>query len=185
MMTDKTLKCDPGSAWIFESQCATKHRIKISSEEGSDGITRILVRLKATDTSGTFSSKYSTGGMGHSVAIDIRYTPPAEDGGESRNLVTGETLAYTVPEDGWVQATFDAIQPGTYNVTVNSRAGDDCCTPKGSANHTVRVDRPAQTSNQDSIAGGSTPVSTPNPVVIGLLAVGGLVAIGLAFMGGE
>jgi len=183
-MTDKTLKCDPASLGIFESQCASKHRSKISSEVGSDGITRILVRLKASDTSGAFSSKYSAGGMGHSVNIDIRYTPPADEGGESRNLITGETLAYTIPEDGWVQATFDAIQPGTYNILVNSRAGDECCTPKGSVNHTVRVERPEIQTN-DPFAGGSTTTSTANPIVIGILAVGGLVAIGLALMGGE
>ena len=40
-MTDKTLKCRPASLGIFESQCGTKHRVKIDSEEGSDGITKI------------------------------------------------------------------------------------------------------------------------------------------------
>ena len=54
-MTKKTFTCNPVSAWIFESQCATKHKVEIVDEVGDDGVTRIKIGLKATDTSGAFS----------------------------------------------------------------------------------------------------------------------------------
>lgn len=191
-MTDKTLNCRPASVGIFETQCGTKHRVKISSEEGSDGITKIKIRFKATDTSGAFSSGYSKGDPGHSLRIDIRYTPPAEDGGESRNIVTGETLGYVPLSGSYAEAVFDAIQPGTYNVTVKSRgAGGDCCKPGGSVTKTITVEAPepvAPTTTTDPLSGQVAPQQpSTNPMVVGLLLMAGIVAIGMAFMddGGE
>lgn len=187
-MTDKTLKCRPASLGIFETQCGTKHRVKISSEVGADGITQIKVRFKATDTSGAFDSDYSKGDPGHSIKIDIRYTPPAEDGGESSNIVTGETLGYVPLEGSYAEAVFDAIRPGTYNVTVKSRAaGGDCCTPGGSAKKTIKVEAPkpveTTTTPTDPLSGQVTPQKpSPNPAVIGMFMFVGLVAIGIAFM---
>ena len=186
-MTDKTLKCRPASVGIFETQCGTKHRVKISSEEGSDGITKIKIRFKATDTSGAFSSSYSKGDPGHSLKIDIRYTPPAEDGGESRNIVTGETLGYVPLSGSYAEAVFDAIQPGTYNVTVKSRAaGGDCCKPGGSVTKTITVEAPEPVevvTTTDPLSGQVAPQKpSPNPVVVGIAMFVGLVAIGIAFM---
>ncbi len=186
-MTDKTLKCRPASLGIFESQCGTKHRVKIDSEEGSDGITKIKIRFKATDTSGAFSSGYSGGDPGHSIKIDIRYTPPAEDGGESSNIVTGETLGYVPLSGSYAEAVFDAIRPGTYNVTVKSRAaGGDCCKPGGSVKKTIKVDAPAPveiTTTTNPLSGQVAPQKpSPNPVVIGMFMFVGLVTIGMAFM---
>lgn len=182
-MTDKTLKCRPASVGIFESQCGTKHRVKISSEDGSDGITKIKIQFKATDTTGAFSSGYSEGDPGHSLKIDIRYTPPAENGGESRNIVTGETLGYVPLSGSYAETVFDAIQPGTYNVTVKSRgAGGDCCKPGGSVTKTIKVEATAPTTT-DPLSGQVAPQQpSTNPMVIGLLLMAGFVAIGMAFM---
>lgn len=186
-MTDKTLNCRPASLGIFETQCGTKHQIKISSDVGVDGITKIKVQFKATDTSGAFDSDYSKGDPGHSVKIDIRYTPPAEDGGESKNIVTGETLGYVPLSGSYAEAVFDAIQPGTYNVTVKSRAaGGDCCKPGGSVKKTIKVEAaaPAEiTTSTDPLSGQIAPQKpSPNPVVVGLFMFVGLVTIGIAFM---
>jgi hypothetical protein len=186
-MTDKTLKCRPASLGIFETQCGTKHQVKISSEVGVDGITKIKVQFKATDTSGAFDSDYSKGDPGHSVKIDIRYTPPAEDGGASRNIVTGETLGYVPLEGSYAEAVFDAIQPGTYNVTVQSRgAGGDCCKPGGSVKKTIKVETPDPaelTTTTDPLSAQVAPQKpSPNPVVVGMFMFVGLVTIGIAFM---
>lgn len=186
-MTDKTLKCRPASLGIFETQCGTKHQVKISSEVGVDGITKIKVQFKATDTSGAFDSDYSKGDPGHSVKIDIRYTPPAEDGGASRNIVTGETLGYVPLEGSYAEAVFDAIQPGTYNVTVQSRgAGGDCCKPGGSVKKTIKVETPDPaelTTTTDPLSTQVAPQKpSPNPVVVGMFMFVGLVTIGIAFM---
>lgn len=188
-MTTKTLDCNPANLGIFETQCASKHKIKISSEMGSDGINKIKVELKATDTSGAFTSSFSKGGTGHSVKIDIRYTPPASDGGTSRNIVTGETLAYVPLSGSYAEQVFDAIQPGTYNVTVKSQAGGpDCCKPTGSVTKTIRVEEVAATSVapiQPMGGGNYAPTPSPNPVIVGMLAVMGIVAIGISMMSGD
>ena len=184
-MTDKTLKCDPGSAWIFESQCATKHRIKILDEVGDDGVTRIKIGLKASDTAGAFSSKYSEGGLNHSVVFSVRFTPPAADGGASRNIVTAESLGYALAdEDGWAWTSVDASAPGTYNTTVESQGGDECCTPKGSVNHTTRVEA-VSVQPSDPIGGGTVIPTGPNPILLGGLAMVALVSIGWSILSGS
>ena len=170
----------------LRDQRGTKHRVKISSEEGSDGITKIKIRFKATDTSGAFSSSYSKGDPGHSIKIDIRYTPPAEDGGESRNIVTGETLGYVPLSGSYAEAVFDAIQPGTYNVTVRSRAaGGDCCKPGGFGDqdrHGGSTGTGGGRNHHDPLGQVAPQKPSPNPVVVGIAMFVGLVAIGIAFM---
>jgi len=186
-MTDRTLECDPGSAWIFESQCATKHRIRIIDEVGDDGVTRIKIGLKASDTSGAFRSKYSEGGLNHSVVFSVRFTPPAEDGGVSRNIVTAESLGYALADDdGWAWTSVDASAPGTYNTTVESQGGDECCTPKGSVNHTTRVQSGSVRSTDPSDpVGGVTSPTGPNPILLAGLGITALVSIGWSLLSGS
>ena len=196
-MTKKTFSCNPVSALIFESQCATKHAVEIVDEVGDDGVTRIKIGLKATDTSGAFSSGWGKGGSGHAVKYTVRFTPTAEDGGASRNLVTNEKLAFVPGDDGYAWTVFDANTPGTYNTTVTSQSGDECCTPKGSVTHTTKVLAPepepettTTTNNQIISSGGGTPVATgPSPIMIAILATTAVVAIGWSLMdsdeGGE
>jgi hypothetical protein len=82
---------------------------------------------------------------------------------------------------------FDAIQPGTYNVTVQSRgAGGDCCKPGGSVKKTIKVETPDPaelTTTTDPLSAQVAPQKpSPNPVVVGMFMFVGLVTIGIAFM---
>jgi hypothetical protein len=205
----KTLSCDPGSLWIFESQCESEHYIRIGKRVGADGFTRAVVGFMAKDTSGAFTSSSSAGGMGHSVHTSIRFAPGGQESiwggtittGFSKNLVIKDPLAFMPEDDGYAYALYDMINPGIYTITVKSNAGGvDCCTPGGTVSTTIRLEpdevvETTDTSTESSatqggpsapssISGGSESGGV-NPIVIGIISLGGFILVGMLLFGSK
>ena len=198
-----TLSCDPGSLWIFESQCESDHHIRIGKRVGADGFTRAVVGLRAKDTSGAFTSSSSEGGMGHSVHTSIRFAPGGEESiwggtittGWGKNLVIKDPLAFVPESDGYAYAIYDMINPGVYSITVKSNAGGvDCCTPGGTVSAVIRLEpEDVVVSTESSITTQGTPSAPPpgsesgtvNPIVIGIISLGGFILLGMLMFGSK
>ena len=205
----KKLSCDPGSVWIFESQCESEHTIKIGKRVGADGFTRAVVGFRAKDTSGAFTSSSSAGGMGHSVHTSIRFAPGGQKSiwggtittGFSKNLVIKDPLAFMPEDDGYAYALYDMINPGVYTITVKSNAGGvDCCTPGGTVTATIRLEPEDVVETTDTSTGSSATQGTPsvssslsdgsgeggvNPIVIGIISLGGFILVGMLMFGSK